>query len=521
MSLIAWLAVPGTLVVLLILYIKTNDRKLLKLPPDAASFNPRRITAKSILEVAGRLAEEPKSVEGHLPPKTGRRYIVVGGAGFLGGCIVIHLLARGEDPRRIRVLDIRAPTRPDLTSGRARDMDFRRVDITNAASVLEAFKAPWPKVDGPQPEVTIFHTASSIRFYERHPALVSKSAVVNIKGTENIISASRAVGANVLVYTSSGSITVRRSRFWLWPWEKEPKYFVQVLNDDDNIIPKQHDHFFSNYAVTKRDAELLVRRTNGTPSGQTVLKTGCVRPGNGIYGLGDMLCGAYLVRKDNLTWIGHILQNFVYVENVSLAHLNYEQRLIESLRGAKPDVSGQAFVVTDPGPPVTYGDVYRGLSALTDGMVKFPFLSPTAMLLLAHIFEAYYVARIFLMDSSSSLFRMLGWLLPAIGGDLVNLQPSMFALTMVHLVFDDSRARLPPEKGGLGYTGVWTTEEGLCKLVDEFNKGGGGGEERSLGGGVSFGFGLVKAQNGVRDMEKKLGNGLVERVAVDATEALK
>ncbi|KZT28079.1 NAD-P-binding protein [Neolentinus lepideus HHB14362 ss-1] len=493
----------------------------MQLSPEATTFNPRRITAASAREVEARLAREPKSVVDHLPPKTGRRYIVVGGAGFLGGWIVVHLLQRGEDPRRIRVLDIRAPTRPDLTSGTARDVDFRKVDITDASSVLEAFKAPWPKVDGPQPEVTIFHTASSIRFYERHPSLVPKSAVVNVNGTENVINAALAIGANVLVYTSSGSITVRRSRFWLWPWEKEPQYFVQVLNDDDNIIPKHHDHFFSNYAVTKRDAELLVRRANGTPSGEGVLKTGCVRPGNGIYGPGgDMLCGAYLVRKDNPTWIGHILQNFTYVENGSLAHLNYEQRLIESIRGARPDVSGQAFAISDPGPPVTYGDVYRALSTLTDGEVKFPLFSPTAMLLLAHIFEAYYTMRMFLLSSSSSISRMVGSLLPAIGGDLVNLQPAMFALTMVHLIFDDSRARLSPEKGGLGYTGVWTTEEGLCKLVDEFNKGGQRGEERSLSGGISFGFGLVKAQKGVSKIEQKLGHGIVERVEVDATEAL-
>ncbi|EPQ53633.1 NAD P-binding protein [Gloeophyllum trabeum ATCC 11539] len=521
MSWLNWLIVSGVLVALLVIYIKQNDRKLMQLPPEAASFNPKRMTAESSREAAERLANQPKLIEDYLPPKTGRRYIVVGGAGFLGGWIVVHLLKRGEDPRRIRVLDLRTPTRPDLTTGPARDVDFRQVDITNASAILDAFNAPWPETDGPEPELTIFHTAAGIRFYERHPSLVPKSAKVNVEGTRNVISAARAIGASILVYTSSGSITVRRSRFWLWPWEKEPKYFVQTLNDDDNIIPKQHDQFFSNYAVTKREAESLIRQADGTSSGNGVLKTGALRPGNGIFGPGgDILCGAYLVRKDNPTWIGHILQNFAYVENVSLAHLNYEQALLENLKGAKPDLGGQAFAISDPGPPITYGDVYIALSTLTNGETKFPLLSPTAMLLLAHMFEAYYLARFFLLDSPSSLLHLLGSLLPAIGGDLVNLQPSMFALTMVHLIFDDSRARLPPSKGGIGYTGAWTTEEGLCKLVEEFKTGGGHGEERSMGGGVSFGFGLVKAQSGVHNIEKKLGNGLVERLEVDATEAL-
>lgn len=58
-------------------------------------------------------------------------------------------------------------------------------------------------------------------------------------------------------------------------------------------------------------------------------------------------------------------------------------------------------------------------------------------------------------------------MLPAVGGDIVNLQPSLFNLVNVHLFFDDSRACLAPEKGGLGYKGAYTTFEGVHKTVDE------------------------------------------------------
>jgi len=132
-------------------------------------------------------------------------------------------------------------------------------------------------------------------------------------------------------------------------------------------------------------------------------------------------------------------------------------------------------------------------------------MSATAMLLLSHIFELLHLARSFAPLSSFALVRGLGRLVPALNGDLVNLQPSLFALTMVHLIWDDSRARLPPEKGGLGYAPPWTTLEGLCKLVEEHKKAGGRGEERSMSGGVSFGFASIKAGRGVERVIEGLG----------------
>jgi nucleoside-diphosphate-sugar epimerase len=168
-----------------------------------------------------------------------------------------------------------------LTTGAAKDVEFIQLDISDALAVDAAFKAPWPSTvpTGAEPQISIFHTASNILFYERHVSLLPHSEKVNVVGTRNIINAARAIGASTLVYTSSGSVAVRRSRFWLWPWEKEPKYFVQVINDDDNLIPKRHEDFFSNYAFTKLQAERIVREADGSSSGNGVLKTGCIRPG--------------------------------------------------------------------------------------------------------------------------------------------------------------------------------------------------------------------------------------------------
>ena len=383
------------------------------------------------------------------------------------------------------------------------------MDITDAEAVEAAFKAPWPSTNSPaepEPHISVFHTAAIIRFYERHPSLVPNSAKVNVLGTQNVIHSARSIGATTLIFTSSGSVAIRRSRLWLWPWEKEPQYFVQVINDDDNIIPKRHEDFFSNYAVTKFQAECAVREADRTRSGQGVLRTGCIRPGNGVFGPGgDMLCEAYLVRKSNPTWISTIVQSFIYVENCALAHLCYEQRLIELSQGSSnPDIGGQAFNVADPGSPPTYGDVYLAIEMLTDGETHFPSLSPTTMLLLAHLIELYYLSRHFLLSAGYAIAKMM----PPINGDLVNLQPSLFAISVVHLIFDDSRARLPPEKGGLGYEGAWTTLEALHKTVDEHKNTSSRSEGRSKVAGVSFGSRLVRAQGGVKRVNEKVTEGL-------------
>lgn len=97
--------------------------------------------------------------------------------------------------------------------------------------------------------------------------------------------------------------------------------------------------------------------------------------------------------------------------------------------------------------------------------------------------------------------------MPALGNDITNLQPSIFC-SVVHIIIDDSRARLPPSQGGLGYQGPWTTLEGLCKLVDEHVGSGGRAEERQkIGIGFSSGSaaGMAKAQRSVGRVAENVG----------------
>lgn len=64
------------------LYVRINDAKLQRLPPEAASLSPQRWSEKLVLKTKEKIAKvEGVSLlkDSDLPPKTGRRYIVVGG----------------------------------------------------------------------------------------------------------------------------------------------------------------------------------------------------------------------------------------------------------------------------------------------------------------------------------------------------------------------------------------------------------------------------------------------------------
>jgi len=105
---------------------------------------------------------------------------------------------------------------------------------------------------------------------------------------------------------------------------------------------------------------------------------------------------------------------------------------------------------------MTYGDVYLLLSTLAHPStpVSFPVVPPLLFLLMAYIIETYVVLR----------HRYFPFL-PKIADDLEPLQPSMLSVSTLHLVYDDSRARIE-----LGYSPKMGTLEGLCLQVKEWNE---------------------------------------------------
>lgn len=199
-------------------------------------------------------------------------------AGFVGSWMVNHLLARGEDPSAIRILDLAAPRREILDQGVA----FFKTNIADEKAVATAFTQRWPEAVADRP-LTVFHNAAVIRPGERLKTFLPRCTDVNVGGTVNVLAAAKKAGASCLISTSSGSVSLRSQSFWIAPWNKSPKGHVQVV-DDSTPVPEEHYDFFSNYAASKSKAEKIVRAADDLEGN---FRTGCIRPANGIYGIGD------------------------------------------------------------------------------------------------------------------------------------------------------------------------------------------------------------------------------------------
>lgn len=206
-----------------------------------------------------------------------------------------HLLARGEDPKAIRILDLQQPNLKTMESG----VTYIKTNITDEASVSDGFAQKWHDLVVHLP-LTVFHTAAVIRPQDRLKMFIPLCRNVNVRGTENVLNAARKAGARCVIATSSGSVAVHRPNFWLPPWSKIPKGLTQVISDS-TPLPKTHEEFFGNYPFTKIEAERMVRAADDKASN---FRTGCIRPTNGVYGIGDTtatITGLYLKRGGDPT----------------------------------------------------------------------------------------------------------------------------------------------------------------------------------------------------------------------------
>ncbi|KAI1134455.1 NAD(P)-binding protein [Hypoxylon sp. FL0543] len=426
-------------------------------PPEVLAVSPHRWTEQEIRDTYQRIKDNPIDWRKHLPPKLDRRYIVTGGSGGVGGTIVLHLLARGQPPESIRIVDFRKPERSDMAAGPAALVDFAQADITSPSATAAAFDKPWPAGVAAQP-LTVFHTAAIIVTSERSPRTYERVKRVNVDGAAHVLEAARRAGASVFVATSSASVAYRPVRYWGSPLRRWPRGYWQAVDESDFGRPlRPHEAFFGNYAHAKAAAERLVAAANGPR-----FRIGVVRPANGIYGCsrGDQVVGFCLRAGTVPTWMPNVVQNFVAAGHVSLAHLLFEAALLRDEGGEMPRCAGRPFVVTDAGPPPTFGDVYGLLRVAAETPpIRVVYLQPAVMLVLAHVVEWFDVA---------SRMPVLRWIVPRPRGDLAILQPAVFSAG-THYLASDAAARKSVDEGGIGYRPIHNTMEGICQQVLEWN----------------------------------------------------
>lgn len=97
--------------------------------------------------------------------------------------------------------------------------------------------------------------------------------------------------------------------------------------------------------------------------------------------------------------------------------------------------------------------------------MQFDLVPAIPLFVLAYLVESYALLQ----------YRYFPRILPPVPKSLVQLQPALFAVSNAHTIADDSRARLAPEKGGLGYAAPVTTLDGMCMEVGAWNRNVAGG----------------------------------------------
>jgi nucleoside-diphosphate-sugar epimerase len=290
--------IVGISLALLLLYLYHVNRGLSSIPPEAWAQSPNRWTEAEIRATYERISKSPIDIRPHLPPaQQQRRYVVVGGSGLVGGAIVLQLLARGQKPDTVRILDFRPPVRSDLLRGDAAKVECVQCDVTSEESVRSAFAKPWARREMQKWPITVFHTAAIIIPGDRVRILQPRVTSVNTIGTAHVLAAAREAGADVFVATSSGSIAIRPCDYWIPPWRRLPRNFVQLYPDpgkDENL--RARNEYCGNYAISKAQAEHLVCKANDGHK----FRTGCIRPACGVYGNRyDMTLGSYASAGQN------------------------------------------------------------------------------------------------------------------------------------------------------------------------------------------------------------------------------
>ncbi|KAF8677338.1 Male sterility protein [Rhizoctonia solani] len=361
---------------------------------------------------------------------TGKAYIVVGGAGNVGQCLVRTLLGRGET--LVRIIDVAPPkiSGDPNAPHHISHAEFIKADVTDYKSIQEAISRPFGDT-GRTAEV-IFHTVAVIRNYERLPYLKHLSHRVNVEGTKNVLKAAQELGTvKSFVYTSSIAILVPPAWYMRLGYENGLAPRKGVVFGDTN--PEDVTCANNYYLHTKREADIFVRAADGVKG----VRTGVLRPGMSITGPHDIW---YFTNPGpNLVWGGEYFQNIVNPWDLSRAHV----QLADALLNNPKESAGQAFAITGQTRAHSFDEIRRMIQFYSQRDLGFKRAPALALYAVSHFLEAFFLIRYFSLKLLSKVTRLETTYVPkwAVDTKMTFLQPMMWDLSFADVIVDDSRAR--------------------------------------------------------------------------------
>ncbi|MFH1139969.1 MAG: NAD-dependent epimerase/dehydratase family protein [Pseudomonadota bacterium] len=328
--------------------------------------------------------------------------LVTGSGGFLGRALVRRLLARGYE--------VRGLTRSDCPDLKKMGVDARRGDIADPRAVFQALKG----CD------LVFHTAAKAGVWGNR----DEYQAINVKGTENVISACRAHGVGRLVYTSSPSVVFSGGN----------------MEGVDESVPYSKA-FMAHYPRTKALAEKMVLQADSRD-----LAVAALRP-HLIWGPGDPHFVPRLCRRAKAGRLAGIrggprLVDSIYIDNAADAHIRVADRLKP---GAPP--AGRAYFISQDQP--------MDIVALMNGIIGAAGLPPIGKFV------------------SPLTAQAAGWMLESVYSLLgIKTEPPMTRFVAAQLShshwFDISAA-----KHDFGYTPAVSIAAGFERLAAWLAEGGG------------------------------------------------
>ena len=217
------------------------------------------------------------------------RLLVTGGGGFLGQALCRGLVARGHE-----VVSVNRGQYPELDAFGVQQL---RGDLADATAVLDAARGC----------EAIFHNAAKAGAWGSRDSYYR----ANVLGTRHVLQACRSHGIGRLVYTSTPSVTHRRTH--------------PVAGGTADAVP-YGEHLKAPYAATKLVAEREVLAAN-----DATLATVALRP-RLIWGPGDQQILPRLAERSRagrlrLVGDGGNLIDTTYIDNAAQAHFDAFEHL--------------------------------------------------------------------------------------------------------------------------------------------------------------------------------------------------
>lgn len=267
-----------------------------------------------------------------LGPGSGKtKYIVTGGAGFVGAWIARFLLLRNDSD--ILLLD-NNPTAPgDLIKHGVKHIVCELTDKEEVQKIIKNLKIE------PNSSVVVFHAAAIQRYFLSWLSFHVNISNKNVEIVQILIDVftdlSKSKSIPIYVVNIGDAISRRRPISWwmFWGYKSWAKQAV------DQSTPKA---FISSYAQSKAESESLFLEAN---DGKTLI-TGSIEPHGIICGYyGEPLLSPCLYYNGALNHCWEIPTSFLHIEDVARAALLLEIKLRNKATTTK--VQGKSFLVSN------------------------------------------------------------------------------------------------------------------------------------------------------------------------------